>query len=171
MANQPVSSTQNTDENVIWEGSQSQIVNFGHFVITFIMIAAIIVLSFVLPVPLKGFVLFLLVVPIFYAVWNYLKIKFIHYKITSQRIISSTGMFSKNTEEIELYRVHDIEVFEPFLSRLFGKGTVKVITADSSTPIFYITAIPRPKDLLDKLRAAVEARRDAKSVRGIEFEQ
>ena len=80
-------------------------------------------------------------------------------------------MFSKNTEGIELYRVHDMEVFEPFLSRMFGKGTVKVITADSSTPIFYISAIPHPKDISDKLRAAIEARRDTKRVRGIEFEQ
>jgi len=171
MTNEPVLSTQNADESVIWEGSQSQIVNFGHYVITFFMIAAIIALSFILPVPVKGFVLFLLIVPIFYAVWNYLKIKFIHYKITTQRIISTTGMFSKNTEAIELYRVRDFEVFEPFLARMFGKGTIKVISADSTTPDYFVKAVPKPKELFDKLRTAVEARRDTKRVRGIEFEQ
>src|SRR5689334_16190052 len=104
MSTEPVSSTKNADESVIWEGSQSQIVNFGRFMLTFLMIIVIVVLSFVLPIPVNGFVLFLLVIPVFYAVWSYLKIKFIHYKITSQRIISTTGMFSKNTEAIELYR-------------------------------------------------------------------
>lgn len=171
MSDEPVKSTQNDPESLIWEGSQSQIVNFGHFALTFVMMAAIVLLSFILPPPVKGFILFLLILPVFYAVWSYLKVKFRHYRITSQRIISTTGMFSKNTEAIELYRVRDMEVFEPFMSRMFGKGTVKVITADSSTPNFYIAAIPKPKDLFDKLRIAVEARRDKKRVRGIEFEQ
>ena len=49
MNNEPVLSAQNDPESIIWEGSQSQIVNFGHFVLTFLMIAAITILSQEIP--------------------------------------------------------------------------------------------------------------------------
>ncbi len=164
-------SSQNTNETLIWEGSQSQIVNFGHFLLALILMVLIVLLTFILPATLKGFALLLLILPVVYAIWKYLVIKFIHYKITTQRILASSGVFSKDIETLELYRVRDFELFQPFMIRLFGKGTIKIISADVSTPDFYIKAIPHTKDLLDKIRTAVEARRDTKRVRGIEFEQ
>jgi len=171
MSDSQTANTQNSEESVIWEGSQSQIVNFGHFILVLIAMILIILLSTVMPARFKGFTLLLLIIPVFYAVWKYLEIRFIHYKVTSQRIMASIGVFSKDIETMELYRVRDYELFQPLLMRLFGKGTIKIISADVSTPDFYIKAIPNTKGLLDKIRTAVEARRDTKRVRGVEFEQ
>lgn len=161
----------NINEKIIWEGSQSQILNIPSFLFSLGLAAVIIILSFIIPPPAGIFMLFLLLIPVIYAFWKWLKIRFVRYKFTDQRLLCTTGIFSKKTETTELYRVRDIELLEPFLFRLFKKGTIKMITADTSTPSFLIKAIPDPKGLFDKLRVAVEHRRDLKRVRGIEFEQ
>lgn len=168
MINQPTLSTK--DEFVIWEGSQSQILNIGNFILALIMAGVFITLSIIFP--LAGFIFSaLMALPIIFILWKIILIRSVKYQITNQRVVSKTGIFSKQTEMIELYRVRDLEVFEPFLFRIFGKGNLKLITADTSTPSFMLRAIPNPQKLFDELRIAVEKRRDDKRVRGIEFEQ
>jgi uncharacterized membrane protein YdbT with pleckstrin-like domain len=161
----------NINEKIIWEGSQSQILNIPSFLFALALAAVIIILAFITPPPTGMLLLFLLIIPVFYAFWKWIQVHFIRYRITDQRFLCITGIFSKKTDTIELYRVRDLELFEPFLYRLFGKGIIKMVTIDTITPSFIIKAIPDPKDLFNKLRVAVEHRRDIKRVRGVEFEQ
>ena len=161
----------NINEKIIWEGSQSQILNIPAFLFSIGLAAVIVIISIITSSSTGLFLLFLLLIPVIYAFWKWLQVHFIRYKFTDQRLISTTGIFSKKTDTIELYRVRDLELLEPFLYRLFKKGTIKMITIDTITPSFIIKAVPDPKGLFDKLRVAVEHRRDIKRVRGVEFEQ
>ena len=73
-------------------------------------------------------------------------------------------MIYKNTHELELYRVKDIVLNEPFLLRLIGLSNIVMITSDRTTPVFVIPGVRNGKNLKEQLRLAVEERRDVKGV-------
>jgi hypothetical protein len=71
---------------------------------------------------------------------------------------------------MELYRVRDYKVERPFFLRLFSLGNVILMTSDKTTPTVVISAIKKSEEGREKIRPLVEARRDAKKVREIDFE-
>ncbi|MDQ6914052.1 MAG: PH domain-containing protein, partial [Verrucomicrobiota bacterium] len=77
-------------EETIWRGLSSQQKNLGLFI-------------------LCGLFCWL-IVPIFIALARYLQTKNKIYELTSERLKTSEGVFTKTTESLELYRVKDIEV-------------------------------------------------------------
>ena len=89
---------------------------------------------------------------------------------TTERIKVTRGVFSRQTEEIELYRLRDYTLVEPFWLRLFGLGNIVITTGDQSAPSLIIEAIPEAGQLRDEIRKHVEIRRDRKRVRLTEFE-
>jgi uncharacterized membrane protein YdbT with pleckstrin-like domain len=157
----------NTTETIIWEGSESQVLNLGTFIIALILCIAIAVLS-VMFFPLM---IVLVVVPLSYFFYHWLLVKSRKYKVTSERIFFTSGIFSKKTDALELYRVKDIDLYEPFVLRMFKRGNLEIDSSDESSPRFFLKAIPNPKELMDKIRTNVEKRRDAKGVRGVDFMQ
>ena len=80
------------------------------------------------------------------------------------------GIFSKVTETLELYRVKDIEVLQPFIYRIVGLENIKVNTSDLSSPVIMLDGIPQSIGLADKMRNQVEIVRMQKKVREIDIE-
>src|SRR3970282_1972434 len=89
------------------------------------------------------------------------------YKVTTERIFYTTGIFSKKTEAMELYRVRDVDMYEPFWQRLFKLGNIRLTSSDETTENFLLKAVPNPSKLMDNIRKHVEIRRDIKRVRGV----
>ena len=137
-------------EETIWRGTSSQYQNLGLFI-------------------LCGLFSWL-VVPIFFAVARYLQTRSKVYELTSERLKITQGVFSKATSTVELYRVKDIEVRQPFIYRLLGVENLHVTTSDVSSPFLLFDAIPITAGLPDKLRNQVEAIRVQKRVREIDLE-
>lgn len=138
------------DETLVWRGSPSHVSQLGTYVLC---------------------VLFCwLIVPIFIAIWKWIVLRTRRYELTNQRLFYSWGVFSKHHEELEVYRIKDFRVEEPFLYRIFGKGNVILQTSDRSTPDFVMEAVARPRDLADKIRQQVEQRRDEKRVRELDMD-
>ncbi len=135
-----------SEEQSIWTGGPSQWVNF------------------------KFFLLCLLIVPIPYAVWKWLHVKCIKYELTNQRLKITHGVLTKHIDEIELYRVKDMTLVQPFILRLLSLGNVLLVTSDKSTPEFLVEAIPDAENFREQLRAQVETIRDKKRVREVDFE-
>lgn len=154
-----------TKEEIIWQGSQSQVLNIGTFISMLIITAIIVVLGLLLFPPAIA----LAVIPLFYLFYKWLVIRNNRYKITTERIFFTSGIFSKKTDALELYRVRDLDMYEPFWQRIFRRGNIEIDSADQTNPRFFLKAIPNPALLLDQIRRNVEIRRDAKRVRGIEF--
>ena len=138
------------EEKEIWNGSPSQWTNFGTYAMCIIFC--------------------LLIFPIFIALWRFLVVKTWKIKITNQRLIEKKGVLSKTTEELELYRVKDIRLDQPFFYRLVGLSNVILVTSDRTNPIVTIPAVTDGKNLKEKLRTAVDIRRDKKGVRETDFE-
>ena len=137
-------------EKLIVKGSPSQITNFGYYVLC-------------LPLAFIGigFVMFLV---------RFLKTKFTKYEISEERIIETTGVFSRSTDETELYRVKDIRLEEPFFLRMFGLSTILLVTSDKTSPIITLSGVKEGNNLRKTLRDAVEVRRELKGVRERDFE-
>lgn len=154
-----------TTEEIIWEGSQSQVLNFGIFISTGIISIIILVLSFMF-FPLAAA---LVIIPLVYMLIKWITVRNHRYKVTTERIFYTTGIFSKRTEALELYRVRDVDMYEPFWQRLFKLGNVALTTSDKTSMNFLLKAVPHPAELMNNIRKNVELRRDVKRVRGVEF--
>src|SRR6266480_6052738 len=164
-------------EETVWRGSVSQWKNFGFFVLQ-LLLAAVIVILFVSTwrsssPEMKNFspsILIVLAVPIFIAGKRYLQTKCKIYELTSERVKTTEGVFSKVTDTLELYRVKDIETRQPFMYRFVGLENIRVNTSDLSTPVVFMEAIPCSVGLADKIRNQVEIIRQQKGVREIDIE-
>jgi membrane protein YdbS with pleckstrin-like domain len=164
-------------EETVWRGSSSQWKNFGFFLLE-LLVAVAIVIVFVLMSRaaspeirnLGPYILILLAVPIFIAGKRYLQTKCTIYELTSERIKTTEGVFSKVVDTLELYRVKDIETRQPFRYRLCGIENVQLNTSDTSSPFVLIEAIPHHVGLGDKVRNQVETIRQQKGVREIDVE-
>lgn len=154
-----------TQEQIVWEGSQSQVLNFGIFISMGIVSLVIIVLSLMF-FPLAAV---LVIFPLIYIFIKWLIVRNHRYKVTTERIFYTTGIFSKKTEALELYRVRDVDMYEPFWQRLFKLGNVALTTSDKTSMNFLLKAVPNPSELMNNIRKNVEQRRDVKRVRGVEF--
>jgi uncharacterized membrane protein YdbT with pleckstrin-like domain len=155
----------NSQEQTIWQGSQSQVLNIG----TYIGISLITIIILGLSLMFFPLAAVIVIIPLVYLFIQFLLIKSNRYKVTTERIFFTTGIFSKKTEALELYRVRDLDMYEPFWQRMFKLGNVKLTTSDKTTPEFMLKAVPNPAELLNNIRKAVENRRDVKRVRGVEF--
>ena len=91
------------------------------------------------------------------------------YKLTKEKLLIETGIFSKKQEEIRLYRVMDLTLNRPLGKRLWGLGTVHCCTADKSTPEFDILRIKNSEQVKDMISDLVEEQRDLKRVSAREF--
>ena len=137
-------------EEIVWRGTSSQWKNVGAYF-------------------LCGLFCWL-IVPIFFALVRYLQTKCKVFELTTQRFKITSGVFTKTTETLELYRVKDIETRQAFLSRLVGIENVQMTTSDASSPFVLVDAVPSSVGFADKLRNQVEIIRQQKRVREIDIE-
>ena len=137
-------------EETIWRGTASQLKNLGCFILCILFCW--------------------LLVPIYIGIRRYLETSNQVYELTNERLKTSQGIFSKVTQTLELYRVKDIEVLQPFIYRIVGLENIKVNTSDLSSPVILIDGIPQSVGLPDKLRRQVEIIRDLKKVRELDIE-
>lgn len=138
-----------TQENTIWEGHPSQYSN-----VVFYGLCLLLTVAFGLGILL--------------AIYKYYETKTNVITVTNQRIVQRFGILSKTTNEIELYRVRDIKYLEPFWLRIFGLSIIHLDSTDYTHPVFEIKGIKNGNEIKEKLRLAIENRRDLKGVREVE---
>ena len=111
-----------------------------------------------------------LIVPMVMSVIRYLETRTHRFEVTSERIRVTSGILSRHMEELELYRVKDTSLLEPFLLRvLFKLGHVVIRTSDSTHRILVIPAIANPNGLREQIRGCVEKLREQKGVREFDY--
>jgi uncharacterized membrane protein YdbT with pleckstrin-like domain len=132
------------DNHVLWREKPSQVINLGWFLFSF----------------------FLLTIP--YVLWRYLVVRSTEYTITPERLITTLGVLDRAQEEIELYRIKDYEISQPFIYRMFGIANIRLISTDKTTPVFIIKGIENPEYVQSILRENVEGMRTRKGVREID---
>jgi uncharacterized membrane protein YdbT with pleckstrin-like domain len=146
-------------EKTICEVKPSQIKNLKPFFISFIGIAIIITASLLAQL---NYILWLLIIPLAYALWKFLEVDTMKLKLTDQRLILCEGVLNKRTNETELYRVRDSIIEEPLLYRMFGLGNVIVFTTDDAQSTLNLKAYKNPHLLKDHIRNNSEICRQKK---------
>ena len=79
-------------------------------------------------------------------------------KITTQRIVLTSGMFSQEVEEVEYYRVKDTTYHQSLWQRLFGIGTITLLSDDATAPQLSFT-MPDPHTYREQIRECINYER------------
>lgn len=104
-------------------------------------------------------------------IYFYLKRGGTKYKVTTQRIVIDSGIFSKKMEQLDLYRINDFAVERPFGQRIMGTGNLRLTTFDKSTPVVNLTAMKTDVvQLYETMRVHVEQLKQQRGVRMVDYE-
>jgi len=107
-------------------------------------------------------------IPLLIAFSAWVKVRHHRYLISTERISEQEGVLSRSTNDLELYRVKDMTLDQPFFLRIFKCGNIVLETSDRTTPVVVLYAVKHPRALLDKIRQHVERMRTVKGVREID---
>lgn len=92
--------------------------------------------------------------------WGWIPMPFEKYQIKSDRILIEKGILSKEYDEVYLFRIVDVRCERRLGQRIFGTGTVYVISSDATTPTLKLENIPNAMDVKEYIsKVAVISRR------------
>lgn len=83
-------------------------------------------------------------------------ISFTRYGMSEDRLFISVGFLNIKDDEILLYRVRDIDTSRSLWQRLFGVGTLTVMSSDKTMPTLVLKNIKNPVEVKELLHAQVE---------------
>jgi uncharacterized membrane protein YdbT with pleckstrin-like domain len=159
------------EETTVWKGRSSQVLNLKIFLVCGLtavaLLAAVVWIGTQegkVPAFFTWAALILMLVPLSVALHAWFWLRSREYELTSERFLITHGIFSRQTDTMELYRVKDFTMLQPFFLRLFRLGNLVLQTSDRTTPTFVIEAIRDPKGFSDLVRKHVESCRDRKRV-------
>lgn len=121
-----IQKTLTADESLLHEGKVSKWSMFHLYCAAAIFGVSIILL------PISGLLLVL----------AYLKIKSTEMAVTSKRVISKSGLFTRDANEIRLGKVESVSVKQGILGRMFGYGEVTIIGTGGNNAVMKGVADP-----------------------------
>lgn len=94
-----------------------------------------------------------------------LPLSFTRYALSDDRLFQSVGFFNIRDDELLLYRVRDIITKRNLWQRIFGVGTVTIISSDKSQPTLVLKNIRNPMAFKEMLHEQVEHMKIQRRVR------
>ena len=88
----------------------------------------------------------------------------VDYTLTNQRFIHQVGFLRRVSNRVEVIDIDDVQYEQGLFERMFGVGTIKVLSSDVSDPKLWLKGIDdvqRVANLIDN------ARRDERRKRGL----
>ena len=92
-------------------------------------------------------------------------LSFTRYALSEDRLFLETGFFNLKDEEVVLYRIRDISMRRTLWQRIFGVGSIIVISSDKSAPKIELKNIKKPKEVKELLHRLVEEMKIARRIR------
>ena len=92
-------------------------------------------------------------------------ISFTRYALSEDRLFLSVGFLSIKDDEILLYRVRDIDTKRTLWQRIFGVGTVTVVSSDKTMPTLVLKNVKDPVFVKELLHKQVEEMKIKRRVR------
>ena len=94
-----------------------------------------------------------------------LPLSFTRYSLSEDRLFVSVGFLSIRDDEVLLYRVRDIDTSRSLWQRMFGVGTVTVISSDKTMPNLVLKNIKDPVFVKELIHKQVEEMKIKRRVR------
>ena len=92
-------------------------------------------------------------------------ISFTRYMLSEDRLFVSVGFLNIKDDEILLYRVRDIDTNRNLWQRIFGVGTVTVLSSDKTMPVLELKNIKDPVFVKELIHKQVEEMKIQRKVR------
>lgn len=92
-------------------------------------------------------------------------LSFTRYMLSEDRLFLSKGFLNVKDDEILLYRVRDIAISRSLLQRIFGVGTVTVLSSDKTCPTLVMKNIRNSIAVKETLHKRVEEMKLRRQVR------
>jgi len=83
-----------------------------------------------------------------------IQLKLTSYLVTTDRIEWERGLIRRKIDNIDLFRVRDIQLYRSLFELILGIGTIKLFTSDKSDPEFYLKSIRNPRRVYEMLKKA-----------------
>jgi uncharacterized membrane protein YdbT with pleckstrin-like domain len=94
-----------------------------------------------------------------------LPLSFTRYLLSEDRLFISVGFLNIKDDEILLYRVRDIDTSRTLWQRLFGVGTVTVMSSDKTMPTLVLQNVKDPVFVKELIHKQVEEMKIKRRVR------
>ena len=94
-----------------------------------------------------------------------LPLSFTRYSLSDDRLFVSEGFLNIKDDEVLLYRVRDIDTRRSLWQRIFGVGTVTVMSSDKTMPTLVLKNIKDPVFVKELIHRQVEEMKIQRRVR------
>ena len=98
-----------------------------------------------------------------------LPLSFTRYSLSEDRLFCEVGLLNTRADEVLLYRVRDLQLNISLGQRIFGVGTVCVVSSDKSIPHMDLKNIKHPRQVKELIHQNVEAAKDKRRMRTTEL--
>lgn len=161
LASQASATEEDAAERELWRGRTSWKHYFFRFLIVFIAAVAIIAFAFWWRgqsewLTLGRAALFVIiavgVVKLFVLTRPLLDIWGNCYRLTTQRLFVERGIIRQTIDQVELIRVDDVRIEKSLINRVFGLGTVIVMSTDATDNNLRLVGIAGPEGVAESVR-------------------
>ena len=94
---------------------------------------------------------------------------FTKYTLTNRALYIESGVLRYSFDEIRLFRISDISIQKTIGERIFGTGSINIISADKSKPHIRVGSILEVGELKMLISEYVDAERERQGIRMSEF--
>ena len=95
-------------------------------------------------------------------------ITFTRYSLSEDRIFCEKGFLNIKQDEVLLYRVRDLQLNMSLGQRIFGVGTICVVSSDKSIPHLDLVNVKDPRNVKELIHRSVEEAKDKRRMRTME---
>ena len=83
-----------------------------------------------------------------------IKLKMVYYEVSADRIEWERGIFDRKVDNLDMFRVIDLNMRRSIFDVIFGIGSVKLITTDKTDPEFAFEKVRHCRLLYDVIKKA-----------------
>ena len=96
-------------------------------------------------------------------------ITFTRYRLSEDRLFCEKGFLNIKQDEVLLYSVRDLQLNLSLGQRIFGVGTICVVSSDKSVPHLDLISVKDPRNVKELIHRKVEAAKDQRRMRTMEI--
>ena len=96
-------------------------------------------------------------------------ITFTRYRLSEDRLFCEKGFLNIKQDEVLLYRVRDLQLNMSLGQRIFGVGSICVVSSDKSVPHLDLVNVKHPREVKELIHRSVEEAKDKRRMRTMEI--
>ena len=89
------------------------------------------------------------------------------YRVTTRTVDIERGVLDRKIDTLQLWRVRDVEFRQTLSQRMFGLGTLRLVTHDATTPETLLEGVADARTVFEELKRAAEVAGQQRNVVGV----